>query len=151
MVCELTSQQEDYLEAIAELSAASGSARAGEISARVSVHKSTVTAALHGLADKGLVNYRPYESISLTASGTAEAARILRRHRALSRFLTEVLCLPPDRAAENACRLEHAIDKGTTDRLIAFVEFLEHTPEVAQRVKDTFRERHGLNETEQTP
>lgn len=127
-----TPQQEDYLEAIGLLLESEGRARVGAIAARVSVHKSTVTAALHGLSDRGWVHYSPYEAVTLTPEGRLLAERVRRRHRIIERFLREVLLLPPVQAARNACRLEHAVDGEVTARLVDFMHFLgESEPDLA--------------------
>lgn len=122
-----TPQQEDYLEAIGALLESEGAARAGAIAERVSVHKSTVTAALHGLSDRGWVNYHPYGAVTLTAEGRALAARVQRRHTVIERFLRDVLRLESDDAARNACRLEHAVDANVINRLVDFMTFLDES------------------------
>ena len=45
----------------------------------------------------------------LTASGTEEAARAIRRHRLAERLVTDVLMPPDPLLDEHACRLEHAL------------------------------------------
>lgn len=124
----LTSTLEDYLETIARLIAAKGRARVGDIAGRLSVHKSTVTTALQGLAQRKLVNYSPYEKATLTPLGRQVADQIVRRHEIVSRFLTQVLAISKDRAEENACRIEHAIDRQVLDQLLRFIEFVEGCP-----------------------
>ncbi len=140
MIEMATPQQEDYLEAIAALLRSKGTARVGKIAERVGVHKSTVTAALHSLSDKGWVNYHPYESATLTPKGEALAAQVQRRHTIIERFLRDLLCLEGDRAARNACRLEHAVDAEVTNRLVQFMAFLDESdPDltaVARRFND---------------
>lgn len=124
----LTSQSEDYLEAIYELSADKGAARARDIARRLSVHKSTVTGALQSLSEKGLVDYTPYEATRLTARGHKVARDIARRHAMISRFLSDVLQLDAERAQANACRIEHAIGPKLVERLVTFVDFVEESP-----------------------
>ncbi len=125
---DLTPQSEDYLEAIFRAIAQKGIARAGEISRRLSVHKSTVTAALKGLAEKGLVNYAPYEPVTLTPAGRRVAEEVSRRHEAIQRFLVDVLAVGPAAADENACRMEHAMDSDVADRLLRFMDFVKRCP-----------------------
>jgi len=125
---DLTPQSEDYLEAIFRAIAQKGIARAGEISRRLSVHKSTVTAALKGLAEKGLVNYTPYEPVTLTPAGRQVAEEVTRRHEAIRRFLVDVLVVEPEAAEANACRMEHAMDPDVADRLLRFMEFVKRCP-----------------------
>jgi DtxR family Mn-dependent transcriptional regulator len=125
---ELTSQGEDYLEAIYHLRAERGLARARDIARRLGVHKSTVTGALHSLAEKGLVQYAPYEAAGLTREGERRARDVIRRHEAIGRFLSEVLLLDAERSQENACRIEHAIGPKLLERLLKFVGFVEESP-----------------------
>jgi len=125
---ELSAQSEDYLEAILQLVAQKGIARARDIAKRLSVHKSTVTGALRHLADKGLVNYTPYEASTLTPQGRKIAREVLRRHKTISTFLSQVLLLQKDVAEENACRMEHAVDQAVISRLLQFMEFVQACP-----------------------
>lgn len=124
----LTATLEDYLEAIFHLVAAKGVARVNDIAARVSVHKSTVTAALKRLAREKMINYSPYEHVTLTAQGQEQARRITRRHEVIRGFLADVLQAPPDTADENACRMEHVMDKDVLDRLARFAQFVRECP-----------------------
>ncbi|MHC4716190.1 MAG: metal-dependent transcriptional regulator [Planctomycetota bacterium] len=119
---KLNASAEDYLEAIFQLVAESGSARTGEIARLLGVHKSTVTGALHSLADKDLVEYSPYAAAQLTARGRRVAGEIVRRHHVLHRFLREVLLLDEAVAEANACRIEHGLDREVVDRLVACIE-----------------------------
>jgi DtxR family Mn-dependent transcriptional regulator len=120
---ELTAKQEDYLEAIVEQVDASGVARVRDIAAAVAVHKSTVTSALRALARRGLVNYEPYQFVTLTAAGEAAARHVASRHGAIRRFLTDVLQVEDPVATENACRMEHVIDPPVLERLIRMARY----------------------------
>ena len=137
---------EDYLEAIAELTREQPGARVRDIAARVGVHKSTVTAALHSLSDKGLVDYRPYAAATLSAAGRVLADEIRRRHRILRRFFRDVLGLDAATADANACRLEHAIGGRCLERLLAFLQFIESTGGSAEVPREfaSFLQTRGL-------
>lgn len=137
---ELTSQGEDYLETIYHLRAERGLARARDIALRLGVHKSTVTGALHGLAQKGLVEYTPYEAAGLTAEGERRALDVIHRHEVIGRFLSEVLMLDAQRSQENACRIEHAIGPRLVERFMEFSAFFEESPEF----RAAWMERVGL-------
>lgn len=119
----LSASLEDYLEAISAISREQGSARVKEIAALLSVHKSTVTAALQALAKRGLANYVPYQAATLTCSGQRIADDVTRRHLTLKRFLKDVLLVDDIDAEENACRLEHAIAGDVLKRLVRFLDF----------------------------
>ncbi len=125
---ELTSNLEDYLEAIYLLQHEQRAARAKDIADRLGVQRASVTGALQSLSHKGLINYHPYSSVTLTEIGLELAEQIDHRHRVLTDFLGRFLRLPPDVAEANACRLEHHIDDQALERLIAFVRFVQHCP-----------------------
>jgi DtxR family Mn-dependent transcriptional regulator len=115
---------ENYLETILGLVHAKGAARARDIALALSVHKSTVTAALRSLAAKGLVGYSPYESVTLTLAGRRIAGKVARSHGGIRRFLTEVLLLDEKTADANACRMEHVVDRQVTERLELFARYV---------------------------
>lgn len=128
----LTSNLEDYLEAIFVLEAEQHSARAKDIAERIGVQRASVTGALQSLAQKGLIHYQPYSSVNLTAQGFRLASKIVYRHKVLLEFLSTFLQLPMDVAESNACRLEHHIDDEALDRLVAFVQFVRICPRTGQ-------------------
>ena len=125
---QVSSSLEDYLEAIYHTVEAKGAARAKDLVLRLGVQNSSVTQALRSLAEKKLVNYAPYEVITLTDSGQLIALDVVKRHQTLSKFLNKVLGLPEDKADEGACRMEHAINVQILDRLVKFVEYFENCP-----------------------
>jgi len=86
----------------------------------MSVHKSTVTAALRRLSEEELLDYSPYELATLTPK--------TRRHEIIESFLTEVLLIEEPLAAENACRMEHVLDKEVLERISVFAEFIRQCP-----------------------
>ncbi|MBK6736246.1 MAG: metal-dependent transcriptional regulator, partial [bacterium] len=125
---QLSASLEDYLEAIYHTVAAKGAARAKDIVLRMGVHNSSVTQALRSLSEKKLINYAPYDVITLTDAGEALALGVVRRHETLSKFLNHVLGLPDAEADAEACRLEHAVSGGVLNRLVRFVEYFESCP-----------------------
>lgn len=126
---QLSASLEDYLEAIYHTVEAKGAARAKDIVLRMGVHNSSVTQALRSLAEKKLINYAPYDVITLTEPGEAVALGVVRRHETLSKFLNQVLGLPGAEADAEACRLEHAVSSGVLNRLVRFVEYFESCPQ----------------------
>jgi DtxR family Mn-dependent transcriptional regulator len=125
---KLSSSLEDYLEAIFHVVAQKQVARSRDIAERLGVNRSSVTGALQSLADKGLVNYEPYEAITLTKRGEGLAKDVVRRHEALRDFLVKVLSVDTPKADEAACQMEHAVPQPILERLIEFVEFVEVCP-----------------------
>jgi DtxR family Mn-dependent transcriptional regulator len=86
------------------------------------------------------VRYEPYRPITLTPRGRRLAEEVARRHRILKEFLVEVLGLNEDEAEENACRMEHAVDRRLLDHLRRFAEYLQAAP---VRRKDWMRRFRG--------
>jgi len=119
---------EDYLEAILRLAREGGVARVRDIAGVLGVKQSSVTGALRQLAEKELVNYRPYEVITLTPRGEGEALKVARRHEVLSRFFKDALGVPAPSADADACRVEHGLSRETVERLTAFMEFIQDCP-----------------------
>ena len=125
---DLSASLEDYLEVIADLAESGGKVRSSNIADRLNVKRPSVTSALRQLSEKGLIKYRPYLPISLTAKGARQARSVQRRHGVMQDFLTRILGVEDQKAEEIACRLEHAMDKDITDRLIRFIEYIDACP-----------------------
>jgi len=94
----LTASLEDYIEAIFHIVARKRAARAKDIARRMHVNNSSVTGALHALSERGLVNYAPYDVITLTDEGTEIAKDVVRRHEVLRDFFVRVLSLDDEEA-----------------------------------------------------
>jgi DtxR family Mn-dependent transcriptional regulator len=124
MAEQLSTTLENYLETIFALEQARGFARVRDISARLDVAKSAVTTALQSLSEKGLINYEPYEPVTLSDEGRDMAGSIVLRHRVMEEFLKNVLGLDADRADAIACDMEHAIDREALSRFVCFLAFV---------------------------
>jgi len=125
---KLSSTLEDYLETICRLQDEKGFARVRDIADALDVASSTATAALHALDQKGMINYKPYEPVTLSSAGRERSEQILLRHRILQDFLENVLAIPGERADSIACRMEHAIDKESLMRFVCFLVFIKDHP-----------------------
>jgi DtxR family Mn-dependent transcriptional regulator len=119
---------EDYLEAVLLLAAPNGVARVRDIARRLGVGMPSVSSALKALSRRGLVNYDPYQFITLTARGRQQAVAISIRHETLRRFFVEVLGMSDDSAQANACRIEHAADSELLARLGRLADMLGDCP-----------------------
>ena len=125
---KLTASQEDYLEAIYHISVKKTAARAKDIADYLDVRASSVTGALRALGKIGLVNYAPYDLITLTEQGRVVAEEVVRRHEALKNFLVNVLGVEQQEADEAACRMEHTVSKNIVERLVKYAEYVEKCP-----------------------
>ncbi len=125
---DLSASLEDYIEAIYHIIEEKLVARSKEIAARLRVSRASVTEALRALSRKGLINYAPYEAITLTQEGRVVAEDVIFRHEALKRFFVEVLAIDDAVAEEGACRIEHAAPPEIIARMISFTEFMQICP-----------------------
>ncbi len=132
-VAPLSASLEDYLETILQIVETRQTARATDIGRRLKVSRSSVTGALHALAGRNLIHYRPYEAITLTREGRKRARDVIRRHEALRGFFLRVLAIESSAADEAACKLEHAIPEGVLERFTQFVDFVERCPRGGDR------------------
>ncbi len=81
---------QDYVEAIADLSAALGEARVVDLARRLGVTHVTVNRTLARLKQAGYVNTRPYRAIFLTGTGRTLAAECKQRHQTVAAFLRKL-------------------------------------------------------------
>lgn len=125
---DLSASLQDYLEAIYHISEKKGAARVKDIAERLDVASPSVTEALRALSDKGLVNYVPYDVVSLTEDGTAVAEAVVKRHDALHEFFVNVLKVDEEMAQDAACRMEHAMPEELMDRFVEFTRFMSECP-----------------------
>ena len=99
---------EMYLETIHVLLKKNGAVRSVDISEHMGYSKPSISRAVGLLKNGGYILVDKDGYITLTESGIAVAEKIYERHTVLSRLLV-VLGVSEQTAAEDACRLEHAI------------------------------------------
>jgi len=126
---KLSASLEDYLEAIYHIAKDKGAAKAKDISIRLDVNSSSVTGALKSLSKRGLVNYAPYDLISLTPEGEVLAKDIVKRHESLYNFFVSILSINDSDAEVAACKIEHVIPRTVLKRLIDFAAFCKSCPQ----------------------
>ena len=135
---ELSEALEDYLETILNLEGVQKVARAKDIAASLGVQRGSVTSALKSLKEKGLINYEPYSFITLTPKGIKRAKGITQRHDVIKDFLLTILQIDEETADSTACRMEHAIDEITLQRLVCFIEYFSICPRTGETWKKSF-------------
>jgi len=146
-VSQISATLEDYLEAILALIQNGGEARVRDISERLAVHKSTVTAALKTLAEKNLVDREPYGAVTLTNEGRRIAIRVTQSHAVVKTFLKDVLLVDSHTAEDNACRMEHVMDKIVLERLVTFAEFMSSCSATNVKCLERFADHLGIEVT----
>src|SRR4051812_17033272 len=110
---------EDYAKAIYHLGGDGREAvSTTELAERLAVTPGSVSAMLKRLDEIGLVAHEPYRGVRLTDSGRRVALEVIRHHRLLELFLSEVLEVPWDRVHAEAEVLEHVLSEDL-EQLIA--------------------------------
>lgn len=112
---------QDYVEAIAELSASWGEARVVDLARQLGVTHVTVNRTLARLRQAGYVNTRPYRAIFLTEAGHKLAEECRRRHKTVVTFLRS-LNISEKVAEMDAEGIEHHVSPET---LAAFERLLK--------------------------
>src|SRR5438552_8921760 len=106
-----------YLEAIYYIRAEGEVVRSARLADWLSVSRPTVTVALRRMTRDGMLRLNARKEIELTARGETAAAAIVRRHRIMERWLTDVLGLDWVTADAEAARLEYAVSGVVEERL----------------------------------
>ena len=110
---------EDYVEAIADLGAQHGEARAVDLARRLGVSHVTVVRTVARLQREGYLSTKPYRAIFLTDKGSQLAEESRRRHEIVEAFLVS-LGVPERIARTDAEGIEHHVSPET---LAAFKRF----------------------------
>jgi DtxR family transcriptional regulator, Mn-dependent transcriptional regulator len=119
---------EDSLKAIWALQQGESPVSTSRIADRLGLSSAAVTAMVKRLAEQDLLRHEPYHGVSLTPAGELASLRIIRRHRVLELFLTEVLGYEWDRVHDEAERLEHAASDELIERLARLLGEPERDP-----------------------
>jgi Mn-dependent DtxR family transcriptional regulator len=115
---------EMYLETIYVLNKANTHVRSIDISEHMGYSKPSVSRAVHLLEEKGYILIDGDGFISLTENGQSLAEKIFERHTVISGMLMR-LGVDPETAAEDACRIEHAISDATFEAIKRHVQRME--------------------------
>lgn len=120
----MSQSREDYLKYIYE--AGQGRQVSNKaISQGLKVSAPSVTEMITRLAQEGLVEYAPYQGVSLTDSGLEQAKALVRKHEIWEYFLMHHLHYDQAAVHDLAEILEHATPSHLADRLAAYIKFPE--------------------------
>jgi DtxR family Mn-dependent transcriptional regulator len=117
----LSRSEEDYLSHLYRLQRSDEPVSTGDIAQRLGVTAASANSMFKRLARDGLVTYREYAGASLTPAGERAALAVVRRHRVIERFLTDVLHFDWERVDALAHQMEHALPDEVVDALEAFL------------------------------
>jgi DtxR family transcriptional regulator, iron-dependent repressor len=115
---QATVAEEEYLQIIYWLQEAGLPMTGANIARAMQVSAPTVHEMIGRLEGDGYVTRAEDKSLSFTDSGREHASQIVRRHRLIERFLTDVFDIPWDQVHEEAERLEHWMSPMVEERML---------------------------------
>jgi DtxR family transcriptional regulator, Mn-dependent transcriptional regulator len=116
-----TPAEEEYLQTIFWLEEAGLPITGANIARALQVSAPTVHEMIGRLEADGYVSRGDDRVLSFTPHGRDHAAGVVRRHRLIERFLTDVLGIPWYDVHEEAERLEHAMSPVLEERMLAAI------------------------------
>jgi DtxR family transcriptional regulator, Mn-dependent transcriptional regulator len=118
---QATDAEEEYLQSIYWLEEAGLPITGANIARAMRLSAPTVHEMIGRLERDGYVTRLDDKSLRFTDDGREHARAIVRRHRLIERFLTDVLGIPWDEVHEEAERLEHAMSPVLEERMLAAI------------------------------
>ena len=116
-----TVAEEEYLQTIFWLQEAGLPMTGANVARAMQLSAPTVHEMIGRLERDGYVTRGPDKVLAFTDNGREHAEGIVRRHRLIERFLTDVLGIPWDDVHEEAERLEHAMSPKLEERMLAAI------------------------------
>ena len=116
-----TVAEEEYLQIMFWLEEAGLPITGANIARAMQLSPPTVHEMIGRLESDGYVERADDKSLAFTDNGRDHAQAIVRRHRLIERFLTDVLGIPWDEVHEEAERLEHAMSPVLEERMLAAI------------------------------
>jgi len=116
-----TVAEEEYLQIMFWLEEAGLPITGANVARAMQLSAPTVHEMVGRLERDGYVERATDKSLRFTPEGRQQASAIVRRHRLIERFLTDILGIPWDEVHEEAERLEHAMSPVLEERMLAAV------------------------------
>jgi len=116
-----TDAEEEYLQTLFWLQEAGLPLTGANTARAMQLSPPTVHEMIGRLVEDGYVSREPDKSLRFTDDGLEHAKGIVKRHRLIERFLTDVLGIPWDEVHEEAERLEHAMSPVLEERMMAAI------------------------------
>ncbi|HEV2769446.1 MAG TPA: metal-dependent transcriptional regulator [Solirubrobacteraceae bacterium] len=116
-----TVAEEEYLQTLFWLYEAQLPMTGANVARAMQLSAPTVHEMVGRLERDGYITRDTGKQISFTESGREHAEGVVRRHRLIERFLTDVLGIPWDEVHEEAERLEHAMSPVLEERMLAAI------------------------------
>jgi DtxR family Mn-dependent transcriptional regulator len=116
-----TVAEEEYLQSLFWLQEAGLPMTGANLARAMQLSAPTVHEMVGRLERDGYITRGADRAIAFTDSGAEHAEGIVRRHRLIERFLTDILGIPWDEVHEEAERLEHAMSPVLEERMLAAI------------------------------
>jgi DtxR family transcriptional regulator, Mn-dependent transcriptional regulator len=116
-----TVAEEEYLQTLFWLQEARLPMTGANVARAMQLSPPTVHEMIGRLERDGYITRGDDKTISFTSSGQEHAEHVVRRHRLIERFLTDILGIPWDEVHEEAERLEHAMSPVLEERMLAAI------------------------------
>jgi DtxR family transcriptional regulator, Mn-dependent transcriptional regulator len=116
-----TVAEEEYLQTLFWLQEAGLPMTGANVARAMQLSPPTVHEMIGRLERDGYITRAGDKTISFTDTGAEHAEGVVRRHRLIERFLTDVLGIPWDEVHEEAERLEHAMSPVLEERMLAAI------------------------------
>ena len=116
-----TIAEEEYLQILFWLQEAGLPMTAANLARAMQLSAPTVHEMVGRLERDGYITRDKAKSITFTTTGAQHAEGIVRRHRLIERFLTDVLHIPWDEVHEEAENLEHGMSPVLEERMLAAI------------------------------
>ena len=116
-----TVAEEEYLQTLFWLHEAGLPMTGANVARAMQLSAPTVHEMIGRLERDGYITRAGDKTISFTPSGQEHAEGVVRRHRLIERFLTDVLGIPWHEVHEEAERLEHAMSPVLEQRMLAAI------------------------------
>lgn len=113
----LSKSEREMLKAVYRLTKGGADAHTGALAEHLGLAPGTVTATVKRLAERDLVEHRPYKGVELKGIGRKAAVAAIRRHRIVERFLSDILGYAWHEADRLAGAFESELPQEVEDRL----------------------------------
>jgi DtxR family transcriptional regulator, Mn-dependent transcriptional regulator len=123
-----TQSKEDYIKSIFILQKENESVATSILAKHLGIGDGSVTGMMKKLSEKQLINYEPYQGVTLTPSGRRLALKMIRRHRLWEMFLVKFLGYTWDEIHNEAEALEHVMSDDLEERIDKVLGFPKVDP-----------------------
>ena len=118
---------EDYIKIIYKMKG-NGTVTTNSIAKALNVTSASVTNMLKRLAEMRLLKYTSYKGVKLTKAGEKIALEVIRHHRLIELYLSEIMGYTWDEVHDEAERLEHHISEQFEEKIFNMLGSPEFDP-----------------------